>query len=650
MGTQPAGIGKRVGGFLYLHRSAGRMLPEKDRAALERAQGLAPDAEWNVSKTSAERVSLLLYEDFSEHAFPALLAATTVDLESATTKITEYFGRSNPPILHRKELLLLPDDPRIPAFAAVTRLAEERGLFADTKSIGTRESWQALVEAAGLRVVGARLLPADSRTIQVSRQKTAIARVSLSSPVAAMIESGMLTKDDDMFDYGCGIGDDVATLQDAGYSAWGWDPAHRPDGRRAAADIVNLGFVINVIEDPHERQETLRAAWGFARKGMCVAAMLTGRADVSRQTPHGDGYLTMRSTFQRYYSQVELIQFVGETLGERVTPLGQGVVAVFRDKELEQRVSMGRRSRADALVRRHTLPRSLRPGRETGRPSPSIVERISEEAASIWEKALELGRLPTADEVDPEAMVSLAEKNVSYARAVRTCSALFDLPLLEEVAAARREDLLVETALSMFPGAPRYASLPASMQRDVRHFFGSHATLSATAASQLGALRDPAKFQESLTSAVNDGLASLHSGTLHFSAAVATRLPIAVRIMLGCADIVRPGFSLADVFQIGPKPSSLKGITLSDADGSLPKMTAIIDVDLGRPAARERLPTDRILYLKARYMAVDDERRTKQNAIDARLVSAGIVSEDGKGPAAAELAALLASARRPSAN
>jgi hypothetical protein len=38
--------------------------------------------------------------------------------------------------------------------------------------------------------------------------------------------------------------------------------------------------------------------------------MLTGRVDVSRQTPHGDGYLTTRSTFQRYYAQDELMLFV----------------------------------------------------------------------------------------------------------------------------------------------------------------------------------------------------------------------------------------------------------------------------------------------------------------------------------------------------
>lgn len=643
-----AAVGKRVGGHLYLHRSAQDRLPEKDRNALARAMDIAPDADWNVSKTAAERVSLLLYEDFSEHAFPALLTAATIDLSTGAAKLTDYSGRANPPILHRKELLLPPDDARIPAFAAVTRLAEDKGLFADTKTIGTRDAWNRLVQAAGLRIDGPRLLPADAERVEVSRQKTAITRVSLSSPVAAMIECGMLTKDDDLFDYGCGIGDDVATLQADGYSAWGWDPAHRPDGRRAPADVVNLGFVINVIEDPHEREETLRAAWGFARKGMTVSAMLTGRVDVSRQTPHGDGYLTTRSTFQRYYAQDELMLFVNQALGERVTPLGQGIVAVFRDKELEQRVAMRKRSRADAIIRRHALPRPVRTPRETLPPRPSLLERISEEAASIWETALSLGRLPTADEVDLGAMVSLSEKNVSLARAMQACSALFDVPLLDEVAAARREDLLVETALSMFPGAPRYASLPLSMQRDVRHFFGSHGALSAQAMTELSVLRNAASLQEAYDKAVEEGAASLHAGVLRFAGSSLTRLPVAIRIMLGCADIVRPGFSQGDVFEIGPKPAALKAITVSDMEAPLPRMVSIVDVDLGRATVRERHPTDRILYLKSRYLAADDERRVKQLTIDERLLSTGVVTDFGKGPYGRELSSMLAAAGRKS--
>jgi DNA phosphorothioation-associated putative methyltransferase len=52
-----------------------------------------------------------------------------------------------------------------------------------------------------------------------------------------------------LFDYGCGRGDDLRGLRENGIEAQGWDPYFAPDEPVVAADIVNLGFVINVIED-----------------------------------------------------------------------------------------------------------------------------------------------------------------------------------------------------------------------------------------------------------------------------------------------------------------------------------------------------------------------------------------------------------------
>src|SRR4030095_10582229 len=42
-------------------------------------------------------------------------------------------------------------------------------------------------------------------------------------------------------------------------------------------------------------------------------------------------------------------------------------------------------------------------------------------------------------------------------------------------AEARKEDLLLHLALSQVPGAPKYKTLPRSIQADIRAFFRSHA-------------------------------------------------------------------------------------------------------------------------------------------------------------------------------
>ena len=68
----------------------------------------------------------------------------------------------------------------------------------------------------------------------------------------------LLASDRSFFDYGCGRGDDIRALRSVGFEAEGWDPAHRPDVTPRSADVVNLGYVVNVIDDPVERVTTLR--------------------------------------------------------------------------------------------------------------------------------------------------------------------------------------------------------------------------------------------------------------------------------------------------------------------------------------------------------------------------------------------------------
>ena len=50
------------------------------------------------------------------------------------------------------------------------------------------------------------------------------------------------------------------------------DPLHQGDRRAAMqdADVVNLGYILNVIEDPRERTETLRRAYALARRALVV--------------------------------------------------------------------------------------------------------------------------------------------------------------------------------------------------------------------------------------------------------------------------------------------------------------------------------------------------------------------------------------------
>lgn len=115
-------------------------------------------------------------------------------------------------------------------------------------------------------------------TTPVARHKTAMSRSALSRPLATALRDEILRPTDSVFDYGCGRGDDLRHLAALGFSADGWDPTHRPRGQRRQADVVNLGYVVNVIERPDERAETLRRAWNLARDVLIVSSRLSWEA------------------------------------------------------------------------------------------------------------------------------------------------------------------------------------------------------------------------------------------------------------------------------------------------------------------------------------------------------------------------------------
>src|SRR5690242_2251614 len=102
-------------------------------------------------------------------------------------------------------------------------------------------------------------------TQAVPRHRTAMSRSALSRPFATALADEVLHAGRTVFDYGCGRGDDLRHLASLGYDVDGWDPRFRPAAGLRQANVVNLGYVINVIEDRGERAQVLRRAWELAR-------------------------------------------------------------------------------------------------------------------------------------------------------------------------------------------------------------------------------------------------------------------------------------------------------------------------------------------------------------------------------------------------
>ena len=241
-----------------------------------------------------------------------------------------------------------------------------------------------------------------------------------------------------MFDYGCGRGDDLRILERMNIRASGWDPVFRPGGRRKAAEIVNLGFVLNVIEDANERDETLKAAFSLAKKVLVVSVMLGYQRRRSRFTPYQDGVRTRRDTFQKYYAQDEFLTYVESTLQRSAIPIAPGTCLVFQNQIEEQLFLLARQQ-----VRREWRLLRREPNSEA---VSQLIEANREQIDGYWIKALELGRPPTSEEsLEVQSLIPLVG---SRRRVHDWVAGFFNGEEFESASTARHEDLLVYFALA----------------------------------------------------------------------------------------------------------------------------------------------------------------------------------------------------------
>ncbi|MCA1579155.1 MAG: DNA phosphorothioation-associated putative methyltransferase [Acidobacteria bacterium] len=354
-------------------------------------------------------------------------------------------------------------------------------------------------------------------SIAVQRHKTAIKRNQLSRPLQLSVEQGIVTEHTTVLDYGCGRGDDVRLLNQKGISATGWDPIHRPGKTRTPADVVNLGYVVNVIEQAQERVRALRDAWALTQKVLIVSARLSIQANHQlRSTPYADGCLTARGTFQKYYDQVELRDWVNSTLQVESIAAGPGIFFVFKDTELHQSFQ------AQRFRRRAIVP--------TGRFS----NRIFDENRTLLEALAGFitirGRIPDRSEFD--SADSLIERVGSLQRAFRIIQRVTGSEQWERIQAEKSEDLLVYLALSRFGSRPIFSDLPRDLQLDIRLFFGSY--------RRACDLADDLLFSAGRTEVISKAcqaspVGKLLADALYVHSSALPLLPSVLRVYEGCA-------------------------------------------------------------------------------------------------------------------
>jgi DNA phosphorothioation-associated putative methyltransferase len=464
---QHSPIGKCLPNAFYIHMSAlshlDAALQQYEQQASAHLQ-TAPKATLIKFHFDQPKLSYLHYPDFDRDPHPLLRSSVIVDLATGETRLRDYSDVPNPPLLHRKETFVADNYPNYASFAHLTQQQVTMGLLDNAKQIGALLNWERRLNQQGLEIHNHALacpLQATQRSKpKIQRHRAAISRVTASKPVRLAVEANLFPADTTYFDYGCGHGADIEYIKRLGHSSSGWDPYYRPDQDRVAADVVNLGYVINVIEDTAERREALINAWGLTQNVLIVAAQVLINDRTRGVIAYGDGIITSRNTFQKYYEQEELKAYIDQVLGVDAIPVALGIYFVFRDDAQAEGFRASRfRSRAK---------------------SPKVRLQVStfEEYKALLQPLMDFytdrGRLPTLEEMSAESLGPLQEQFGSIKRAFKVILQATDAGEWDAIADKRRSDLMVYLALSHFGKRPKFRELSTAVQADVKALFGSY--------------------------------------------------------------------------------------------------------------------------------------------------------------------------------
>lgn len=521
--------------------------------------------------------------------------------------------------------------------------------------------------------------------ITVDRHRTALRRNFLSRPLQQAFEDGLIDSGVTVFDYGCGRGGDVRHLTQMELEAGGWDPAYAPDAPLRRSDVVNLGYVVNVIEDPAERAKALQRAWGLAKQVMIVSARLNWEAPTVNGRRHADGVITSNGTFQKFYTQEELRSWIDRTLGVRSVAAAPGIFYIFRDAGAQQGL-LARSSRRDArrqavaeiiyqqnqellgpleawLQEYRLLPTppdipdangiieefgSLRSAfalirRATGPNQWSDVElppyrqseRRFEQNLDLLQPLIDFltdrGRLPRAGELPNER--DLCGEFGSVRAAFSAIRRVTGPERWAEHEARARDDFLVYLALAAFGGRPKFSDLPADLQYDAKDLFGSYKAAQAHADELLFSAGDLQRVRQACNQAA---VGKWTPESLYVHQSALSQLPPVLRVYEGCARTLTGTVPNATIIKLHQHKPQVSYLIYPDFDrdphpallGSVISRLARLHVDYRSFADSDNPP---ILHRKEALVSSDYPGRAKFERLTRQEERRGLLSNPNIG-------------------
>ncbi|WP_413279765.1 DNA phosphorothioation-associated putative methyltransferase [Floridanema evergladense] len=535
-------IGKKLPNALYVHISAIEKLDPLLRLHYDRFLSIVDRQidQANIVKfhTNESKISFLFYPEFDTDPHPALHASIQVDLNDRSINYRNYSTADNPPILHRKETFVTEEYPNYAEFAELTHQEEILGLLDKTNFIGTLKAWQQCLDEKGIEIRNHRIfiITENGEEIdfkennyqlqttnyqllfpQIQRHRAAMVRRDISRPVRLALEANIFHQDSTFFDYGCGYGGDVKRIAEQGFVSYGWDPYYFPYNHIIAADIVNIGYVINVIECQKERREALLKAWELTKQILIVSAQVLIDDERRGQVAYNDGFVTRRNTFQKYYQQEELKVYIDQVLEVDSIPIALGIYFVFRDP-----------TQAEAF-------RASRCRSRLSTPRVKYIDKRFEDYQELLQPLMtfftERGRLPLPGELPQEAEIKAEFGRIN--RAFQVILQATDQQEWEMITEKRYSDLLLYLALQNFNESPKLKDIPSVIQRDIKALFGSYRNAKKSAEGMLFSLGNLSIINKCCEASK---IGSKRANALYVHVSALPELDYRLRIYEGCAS------------------------------------------------------------------------------------------------------------------
>jgi len=565
-------VGKYLANALYVHSSALSKLDSILKDYERQARGFVENTERaTIIKFGIDcpHVSYLYYPEFDLDPHPQLHQSIIVDLATEEVEVRQYHNSHNPPILHRKETFVTEDYPLYQTFTELTQKEENLGLLDPNRHIDTLQEWTRLLLQKGISIVNHNVAcPLDSsplvkqQAILIERHKAALKRSELSRPIKVALEANLFPEGSTFFDYGCGSGEDVKRIGALGYSSCGWDPYYRPNEIFKSADIVNLGYIINIIEDTVERREILTKAWDLTQKILIVSAQVLVDDRRRGLIAYGDGIVTNRNNFQKYYEQEELKLYLEQVLGVEAIPAGLGIYLIFRHEAQAESFRAFRVSSHLIIPQIQTRTKNFEDHQELLLPLMDFYTKR--------------GRLPIKDELSIE--LAIKDEFRSYQRAFKAIQQATSKAEWDEIAEKRRQDLLVYLALGKFSGRPTIRKLAPEIKADVKALFGNYKQACNLADQLLLEVGDMQKITK-LCQSSNIGKQLNNAIAVHVSAL--EKLPPLLRLYEGCASRNFYRLENANIIKIYYNKPKVTYLVYPEFDTQAhPPLKATMEVDL----------------------------------------------------------------------